>query len=173
MGNNRRAQTAKIEIRVLPEAVALLKSQAQREGVSYTALVRRRLFGDALAAAMPAAPPPPPQHAAQLRRLLGHTGKLRSNVEQLAGHGIGPEFVVARMRADIAAVRAVLVAALVSSPTLDLDHVDALVEGLAELSGRVNQTAKTANEGGRGLDLRSLQLDLGEFRAMLDQVLHL
>ncbi len=106
-------KTRIVPIRFTPEQYAQLSEKASRAGMAIGAAARSILLG----AAGPRAVKRPPVEKAQLARLLGAIGKLGSNVNQIAralneGRDAPSLAELAEMRADIAAMRTAVMAAL-------------------------------------------------------------
>jgi hypothetical protein len=106
-------KTRIVPIRFTPEQYEQLSEKANRAGMAIGTAARTILLG----AAGPRAVKRPPVEKAQLARLLGAIGKLGSNVNQIAKafneRRDAPSLAeLAEMRADIAAMRAAVMAAL-------------------------------------------------------------
>jgi len=102
-----------VPIRFTPEQYEQLSEKANRAGMAIGAAARTILLGTA----GPRAVKRPPVEKAELARLLGAIGKIGSNVNQLArafneGRDAPSLAELAEMRADIAAMRAAVMAAL-------------------------------------------------------------
>lgn len=106
-----------VPIRFTPEQHARLEEKASDAGLSIGALARTILLGSA----GPRAVKRPPVEKVELARVLGAIGKLGSNINQIAkalheGRGAPSRDELAEMRADIAAMRAEVMAALGREP---------------------------------------------------------
>ena len=111
-GSDKRKRGRLKAIRFTDAELAQLETAAQRAGLSVASYVRQVVL---------AAPPPrqsrrPPIERAQLARILGHVGKLGSNINQIAKYGnLGRLVDDASLKlaaADIAFIRHAIMEAL-------------------------------------------------------------
>ena len=115
-GSNKRQRGRMLSIRLTDAEAEQLQAVANRAGLSLGGFARQALLD---------APPPrasrrPPIERAELAQLLAHVGKLGSNINQLAKYGNQGRLVddpaLAAAAADVAALRAAIMAALGREP---------------------------------------------------------
>ena len=115
-GSDKRQRGRMLSIRLTEAEAAKLLTAANRAGLSFGGYARQALLD---------APPPrasrrPPIERAELAQLLAHVGKLGSNINQLTKYGNMGRLVddpaLAAAAADIAALRAAIMAALGRDP---------------------------------------------------------
>lgn len=107
------ARTKLIPVRCTADERAAIKAVADKAGLSVGAYLRAAALGDA----GPRAVRRPPIERKELARLLGHLGKLGSNLNQLAhafnSRGRVPALIeLDRIRGDVREMRDALMAAL-------------------------------------------------------------
>jgi mobilization protein NikA len=107
------ARTKLVPVRCTAEERAAIKAVADKAGLSVGAFLRAAALGDA----GPRAVRRPPIERKELARLLGHLGKVGSNLNQLAhafnSRGRVPGLAeLERIRGDVAAMRDALMKAL-------------------------------------------------------------
>ena len=111
-GTEKRQRTRLKAVRFTPDELSALEGAAERAGMSVGAYMRSVL----LAAPAPRQSRRPPVEKRALAQLLGHIGKLGSNLNQLARYGNLGRLIedqhLAEASADVAAMRAAVMDAL-------------------------------------------------------------
>lgn len=111
-GTEKRQRTRLKAVRFTPDELAALEGAAERAGMSVGAYMRSVL----LAAPVPRQSRRPPVEKRALAQLLGHIGKLGSNVNQIAHYGNLGRLIedrhLAEASADIAEMRRAVMDAL-------------------------------------------------------------
>jgi hypothetical protein len=115
-GSNKRQRNGRITIRFTDAELAAVESAAERAGLSVAAYIRQLVVG----AVPPRQSRRPPIERARLAEILGHVGKLGSNVNQLAKYGnlgrLVDDASLKEAAADIAAIRQAIMEALGRDP---------------------------------------------------------
>jgi len=83
MNNEKTNQTDRITFRLFHEHHQMLKEEARASGMTVSSLIKYRIFNDS-AKLMDSKPARTPADVNELRRILGHLGKIGSNVNQIA-----------------------------------------------------------------------------------------